>query len=85
MAAFAATSEVPVTMVDQLSRAPFADSMASLAVPTQVPVLNAIRTASTASGSNSERDLAEATAEAAKSPVHNPMILVLARDGNSDG
>jgi hypothetical protein len=72
-------------MVDQLSFEFVAFSSASFAAPTELPVRNATRTASVASGRSSLSDRADATTDAASKPVQRPTTLVLVRFGSSEG
>ena len=76
MAAWASLSFVPVTMVDQLAVLSCESSRLLAEVPAHRPVRNAIKTTSTASGTNAGSAGAEATAAAASVPVQNPIAQV---------
>ena len=64
-------------MDDQLDALSCESSKLFAAVPAQSPVRNAIKTTSTARGTSAGRAGEEATAAAARRPVHNPTVTVL--------
>lgn len=78
-------SDVPVTIVDQLSRELPPRSRASFAIPTHVPVRKETLTASTANGINSLRERADAMTAAEIKPVQRPRLRVLETLGSSAG